>query len=313
MNTKNIYFTTINPQVSGCYYLDHYIFIDPISGANIFYPLTAYGGPLSAAGGVTFDKIVSGGPMSDACLQDYCFNTIDMPDVFAYCTTTINFILTGLEETTGAEIIRILYNFGDGSPIKEISYNKSSPKNQIVSNVYYPSTQFIKSYMSSISVVKADCCITTYNTRISSFRCSILDVYEQVSLINAQPSNISNVLLTVEDKKNRQLFSNLLNLATETYNVPSLSTIPNLVETVPPNVNAPAPIVPVPTPPTNENPVQPPAPGYVYREGTGIDLTPDYVTIVPPEYIDDFGVGSIAVSGDGPPYIQGEGITFRYS
>jgi hypothetical protein len=324
MNTEaNIYITSASISALGyCNYLDHYIFKDPISGVNIFYPLTAYGGPLSASGGVTFDSVTSGGPMYDVCFQDYCYKTYQVGTFKLFCNTTVNFRLSGIDETD-SRVIKVIYNFGDGSDMYEVDLSTIngvvySPINTVVSRTYYPTNTLVTTYTPTISVIRNDCCINTYTLTLSTFRCGILDIYEDVVLLNAQQTAGFDIILTLEKKNDRQIFKNALNINDLEFVVPALSTLPNLVEPVPPTRNKPRVDALVPKQfdqPVQENPVIAPEIGYNYIEGEGIDLVPNYIQLVPSEDLiplNDITSG-VTISGDGPPYFAAEGIDIRYT
>jgi len=315
MNRSQLIFITSEPLSSydSCDYLDHYIFSDPISGTNIFYPLSVYGGTFT---GSTFDAVVSGGPMFDICTQDFCYKITDVPSVNLFCTTTVYFVLTGLDESE-SNIIKILYDF-DNAEIEEQNYTFSSnqpinPKSIVKSTTYYPTTKLITAYTPTISVIRSNCCINTYRFTLCSFRCSVLDMYEDVSLLNAQQSTSFNVILTLENQRDKQLFSNILNIGDPVFIQP-LSGLPFVVETVPPAQNIVIVEPRIPSEPVDTSPIVAPPPGFVYQQGTGIDINPDRVTLVPPDYFESYGVTQgITISGDGPPYLQATGIIIRYS
>ena len=318
----NIYITSTSISALGyCNYLDHYIFSDPISGVNIFYPLTAYGGPFD---GATFNGVVSGGPMYDVCFQDYCYKTYTLDAVKLFCTTTVNFKLSGIDETD-SRVIKVIYNFDDGGDLYEVDYAKVNgavvlPINTVVSRDYYPTASLVTTYTPTISVIRNDCCINTYTLTLCAFKCSILDTYQDVALLNAQQTAGFDIILTLEKKNVRQIFKNALNINDLEFVVPALSALPNLVEPVPPAQNHPQ--VPVLdakdfTQPVNENPVVAPEIGYNYSEGDGVDLIPDFIRLVPSEDIVPSGIegstAGITISGDGPPYFAAEGIDIQYT
>ena len=324
-NIKNIYISSESlSSIDYCSYLDHYIFSDPVSGINIFYPTTAYGGPLSAGlgtppstAGVTFNGVVSGGPLFDVCYQDFCYRRISYPPIKLYCITTVNFILSGINEAD-SRVIKVIYNFDDNSEPREVSQDSTgvSPKDVVVSRTYYPADRLSITYFPSISVIRSDCCINTYKFTLSAFRCSILDIYNDVVLHNSQQTAGFDVIMTLEKENTRQLFNNALNINDLEFALPSVSSLPYLVEPVPPTKNKPFP-PPVdprqPTLPVDQNPIVAPEPGYYYVEGEGIDLTPGYIRIVPSEDIEAAGTSGIAISGDGPPYLPGSGVDIRYT
>jgi len=261
---------------------------------------------------------ISGGPFNDVCFQDYCYKSIQYDPIKLYCVSTVNYILSGIDEND-ANVIEVVYDFGDGSPIAEYSYKREnesniSPIQAPVSHTYYPDNTTARTFTPSISVIRSDCCINSYYFTLCTFKCSILDIYEDVILHNAQQSTDFNVVLTLEKKNSRQLFKNALDLSNIVFAVPLLSSLPNLVEPVPPAFNRPKPEPLAPpdvTEPINNNPVVPPERAYYYKEGRGVDLAPDFLRIVPSEDIDSAESSGLTLSGDGPPYLPSEGIDIQ--
>lgn len=261
-----------------CNILDHWIFVDPISGINVWYPLTAYGGDLVPT---VYTSTVTGGPFYDICYQDVCFETVSITPVKMYCTTDVNFVLSGLDESA-SKIIKILYDFDDGTNIQENTLDATispissapSPKLTIVSHTYNPGKNYITTYHPSISVIKSDCCITTLNFTLCSFQCGILDLYDTVGLLNTQMlSPTYNLVVVFEDREEQQIYANLL-LSQEPISLLSAaSALPDLVE--------PIPLTARPTefryrviPPTDLVGIEPPPPDYLYVACLGVTINP---------------------------------------
>lgn len=294
-----------------CNWLDHHIFRDTSlspTGYDFLYPLTAYAGPLSSATTITYSASVIGGPLYEICYQDFCYKQIILTPIEIYCITTVNFILTALDESV-SEIIKIIYDFGDGSEIiyRDFNFanpNAVSPKYNIISHVYYPQDKVLTTFNPTISVVFNDCCINTYTTTICSFRCSILDVYENTYLLDSVQSKDSfNIILTLEDQDRRQVFGNLLDLNEP---LPVLSGLPG--EIIPIPQVAPSTVVRSNSARRlRRNPVAAVVSQYEYAEGDGIDLIPDTTTLDTAEPLIASNV-SIQLSGAGAPYGGGSGI-----
>lgn len=297
-----------------CSWLDHHIFKDTSlspTGYNFFYPLTAYGGPLSAVPGTTIPNVfVSGGPLYEICYQDFCFKNYDLGFITIRCITTVNFILTALDESV-SDIIKIMYNFGDGSDIVITSYEPSnplapSPKDIMVSHVYYPTEKTLTTYRAALSVLYNNCCINTYSTVLCSFRCGILEMYEDVNLLDAtQTLDSYNIVMTLESNKRKQVFDTLLDLNEP---LPYLSALPNVIEPVPQAERDTA-YRSLTAQKTRRNPIRPPIPVFIYREGVGIDLTPDLPQLAIKEAFIAISTSGIILSGIGAPYRGGAGIT----
>lgn len=301
-----------------CEWLDHHIFKDtslyppntsiPPNGYNWEYPLTAYGGFFFPKA-ITFSKTVSGGPFYDICYQDFCSEMFSINPVNLYCISTVNFVLSALDESS-SKAIKMIYDFNDGSEllVRNFDYfNQSSLKNDIVSHTYYPSEKFITAYFPSISTVYEDGCISTVSMVLCSFKCGIVDVYEKVVLLDAaQTKSVRTVVLTLENKKDRQVFSNILDLDAL---VPLLSGSIAL-DSIPSPESVPLTIVRASSARLQFlNPVKIEVFNYEYVEGPGINLTPDVLSLKPGDLIYSSSDSGIAlVNGDGAPYVIGDGI-----
>jgi len=302
-----------------CTWLDHHIFKDTSlspTGYDFTYPLTAYGGPLSAAfmeygtvSGIP-NVFVSGGPLYEICYQDFCYRSTEVQGQSLFCVSTVTFILTALDETV-SEIIKIMYDFGDGSQTVINSYEFTnptapSPKDLIVSHEYYPTEKTITTYIASVSVLYNNCCINTYNSRISSYRCGILEMYENVKLLDAtQTKDSFNILMVMEDAGRKQIFDTLLDLDEP---MPYLSAIPGIIEPVPVAERAVAKRTIAPR--LRKSPVRPPKPFFFYRAGPGVTLGVEIAQLDLDEAF--IPLPGISLEGGlGAPYLGGDGITIR--
>lgn len=295
-----------------CSWLDHHIFKDTglsPTGYDFLYPLTAYGGPLSASTAIVYSASAIGGPLYEICYQDFCYKQTILTAFETYCVTTVNFVLSAIDESV-ASVMKIVYDFGDGSAevyndYKFTSNPPVSPKDIVVSHVYYPQNKTLTTYNPSISVVFSDCCVNTYTAMICAFRCGILDVYEDTFLLDAAQSKDSfNIILTLEDQGRRQIFGNLLDLNEP---LPVLSGLPGEVQPVP-QVEVSTAVRSNTARRLRRNPIVASVSQYDYIEGTGIDLVPDTSTL---ETLQPFQISnsSIQLSGTGAPYAGGTGIT----
>jgi len=292
--------------IDNCVFLDHYVFKDPVSGYNIFYPLTAYGGPLPTTPPFTFTYTITGGTFQKDCSQDYCFNTITFQPIKIFCVTTVNFVLSSIDQSV-SKIGKIIYDFGDGSQQKVVTkdlISNISPANIVVTKTYYPTDQLCTVYVANINVVYDNCCINTYQITFSAFKCGILDVYRKVALLNSQQTKAPyNVLLTLENQDDRQLFNNLLLTNEPFYAIPKQKRLPNLVEPVPVDANIPTSTVvpPVTTQPVDPSPIVAPPPEYIYIGGDGIELIPNTITLTIGDSLTTIDE-SIILSGAELPY-----------
>jgi len=297
-----------------CNWLDHHIFKDTSltpTGYNFTYPQTAYGGYFYPKV-INFSKTVSGGPFYDICYQDFCSEMFSVQSINIYCIATVNFILSALDESN-AKAVKIIYDFNDKSDLVIKTFDYLNPtstplKNQIISHTYYPSENFITAYRPSISTVYEDGCTSTVTLTLCSFKCGIIDVYEDVSLLDAaQTQSVRTIILTLENRKNKQVFSNMLDLDAL---VPLLSGTNNLQE-VPTPIATPLTIVRSTSARLQFlNPIKIDVINYEYVEGPGINLTPDILSLAPGDFMYTPSLGGLIIeNGEGAPYVIGDGIT----
>jgi hypothetical protein len=173
--------------------LDHYLFLDPVSGSNFVYPASADDSDFSYSTGqptLTADDGTFAGWQYN--IQDTYTNINVGPLKGPY---TINFNPTGLD-TSVLTIHKIAYNFGDGSPETIISRSVNptytlgqfasagSPNGVIVSHDYYPqNSSSVTIYTPSITAYNSNLIRSVFNITISSAPISIYE-FNDVHLIN---------------------------------------------------------------------------------------------------------------------------------
>jgi len=178
--------------------LDHYLFFDPISGANFVYPVTADGADFSYSTGqptVTADDDAF--KFWGYYVQDFVNDISVGPLKGPY---TVNFDPSTLD-LSQVDILKIIYNFGDGTPDVVInnSINRDnlpeiqtqgtavtaiSPAAHIVSHDYYPqSNTAITTFNPSITAFYSNITRWVYNISISSAPISIYEL-DDIHLIN---------------------------------------------------------------------------------------------------------------------------------
>jgi len=295
-----------------CSWLDHHIFKDTSltpTGYGFTYPLTAYGGYFFPRV-ITFTSEISGGPFYDICYQDFCYERYSLSPVNIYCVSNVTFVLSALDDSAG-KIISIIYDFGDNSDllIKNYDYLNSNTipiKLQPVTHTYYPTDSFVSTYTPRISTVSEDGCVSTITFTLCSFKCGILDLYENMSLLDAAQSKTArSIVLTLEDTKQRQVYTNMLDLDAP---LPQLSSITNasIVQALEQATT----IVRASTGRLQFlNPIKADIFNYEYAEGPGINMTPDTLVLPPGSLISSSSAFGISlIDGAGAPYVIGAGL-----
>jgi hypothetical protein len=295
-----------------CNWLDHHIFKDTNlspTGYDFVYPQSAYGGYFYPRA-ITFAKVVSGGPFYDICYQDFCTEIFSINSVNLYCISTVAFILSALDESN-AKIIKLIYDFDDKTDMVIKNYDYINPytipiKQQTVYHTFYPRDNLITTYHPKISAIYEDGCTSTIAMTLCCFKCGIIDAYENVGLLDsAQTKEVRSIVLTLEDRKNRQLFTNMLDLDAP---LPPLTAIPQAPVTIP---TLPQLTIVKATSARLQfiNPVTVNIFNYEYMEGLGINLTPDLLELAPGDLIySPLSGGIILIDGSGAPYDVGDGI-----
>jgi len=292
-----------------CNWLDHHIFKDTSltpTGYNFFYPLTAFGGTYFD---VNYTTTVSGGPFYDYCYQDFCFEKFSLNAINLYCVANVNFVLSAFDETQ-AKLIRLVYDFNDDTPKVVKNFNYISPqqtliRNEIVSHIYYPTEQFVTTYRPSITAIYEDGCINVVTLTLNSYKCGIYDAFKDVALLDsAQTKNTNNIILTLEDRKRLQVFTNILDLNAQTATLLDLAsgeTAQQLLDTVTVVKASSARIQFL-------NPVVVDPATYEYVEGPGINLTPDNLRLLQNDLIVSLSGDIVFEENTGAPYVVGDGI-----
>ena len=190
---------TSNQQFGLPQVLDHYLFLDPISGVNFVYPLTADGDANTTPGFNPSDTYTGAITADDGAfspwgyyVQDVITNIPVGPLKGPY---TVNFDPTGLD-TTAVDILKLVYNFGDGSPeitidnsvVSDYTFGQAasagSPSGVIISHDYYPqSNSSITTFTPSITAYYSNIIRYIYNITISSAPISIYE-FDDIHLIN---------------------------------------------------------------------------------------------------------------------------------
>jgi len=288
-----------------CNVTDHYVFRDPISGSNIFYPVTAWGGEFITA---SYSAFLSGGTFNifaDNCSQDFCRYTINLVPFSLYCITTVNYVLSNIDESQ-SKISKVIFNFGtqpanDTAVVAKDLLTLQSPSNLIVTKTYYPSDAYITEYITTIHVIYDSGCINTYILPISCYKCGIFEMYKDVNLINSQQTKRSyDVVLTLENQADQQMFNSLLLTNEPFYAIPKTRPF-RLIEPVPVDLNVPTIPVVVPPAPVDPNPVVPPPIQFFYTAGPGIVIGPSQIAAL--NYDEQFNTpnNSIVLDGDTLP------------
>jgi hypothetical protein len=368
MENSNTYTIHISTTVGGLLstfpradYYNAYFFknIDFTSTYN--YPTTTYGGPLTAGilpftipddwdGGVVFNKNISGGPISNFTYEDFSGLLTEAFIGNFFCTPTINLSFSSYDETV-SPISKIVYehkeNIYSVSPIltSVITINDRisafdliravkliTPKQNIIAITPSPAEEYNSTEFIYLSVYRVDSTLNRFKLSYNIFQCGIFDLYKDVQIINSQIlDNSSKLLLTLEEKSTKRIYSSVLEVNTPFFLVTGGDTVflPSIEEELNEvfEIEAGAPeseviflaeqirqkSLPVnPTPRRKINPISPDLAEYYYRGEQGIRIRPLLVKLLPREefYYERPTSGMIITSG-GAPYYPGDGILYN--
>jgi hypothetical protein len=187
---KNYVLTLTSQQVLGNpNLLNHYLFVDPISGVTFTFPATSDGGsfstsfvyPTSTNAGLFFPW----GYVFQNTTTDIDLGTLKGP-------YTITFSPSGLDKRFFG-VLKISYDFGDGtSEIVErdivpnnpnTAFTRGDPANINITHIYWPKNNNITTYTPGITVLNGNLAQNIFNIRLQIVPGSIYEL-GNINLIN---------------------------------------------------------------------------------------------------------------------------------
>lgn len=325
-------------------YKDGYFFQNLDEVSTFQFPTSTFGGPLTANEGgpewdgfVLFETELSGGPITNTSYDDFSnLNSVIGLGVH-FCTPTLYLSLTSFDESM-SRITKIVCEHNNDVTVYEPTIRFESltstntfritpPKSQIIKLDFKPGESYITPYTTGLSVIRLDNTVNTFTLRTSVVQCGVLDLYDTTNILNTQVlDNANQILLTLENKTNNTVYTNILNTDIPFYlltggdiiNIqPSEIELQPIFELEPVDefnigqiIQVAAPINAVPKP--KPNPISPAAAEYYYRGGRGIRMRPLLARLLPGQEFSysRLDSGLIILSG-GAPYFPGLGIAFR--
>lgn len=185
-----------------------YMFLDPVYGYSYTYPLTDIGGDFSGTGSYSASayagKFYPWGYNKQTTVTILTAGTLKGP-------YTITFSPSGLD-TSGYALLKIVYDFGDGTSFStdnSIIYSVkgaggngvSDPTKQNVTHDYWPTNNYITTYTPTVTVLNGDLSLNIYNISFSLVPVSLFEL-DDISIINAAQhvNNIEETLGVFEVK-----------------------------------------------------------------------------------------------------------------
>ena len=311
-------------------YKDGYFFQNLDEVSTFQYPTSTGGGPLTANEGgpewdgfVVFQSELSGGPITNVAYDDFSnLNSLQELGIY-FCTPTLYLSLSSFDESVTVYEPTVRF----ATLTSANTFIITPPKSQIITLDFTPGEKYITPYVTGLSVIRLDNTVNTFTLRTSVVQCGVLDLYDTTNILNTQVlDNANQILLTLENKTNNSVYTNILNtdipffLLTggDIINIqPSEIELQPIFELDPVSefdigqiiqVAAPVNAIAKPKP----NPITPAAAEYYYRGGRGIRMRPLLARLLPGQEFSysRLSSGLIILSG-GAPYFPGSGIAYR--
>ncbi len=309
---KETEFTPFNSLCS-CDVFDGGSFIDPMaSPLSFFYPNTANGGTYNS--NYTLTAFGNGFRI----LYEDLNNMIQHSQgKYIFCDSEVVFDLSEFDETV-SKITKVVFDPDNGDSKQTFTTYVSNnsvyyPTISSIKTKYYPSELFYTYYNPNFKIIYNDGTNVNIILPLTSIQCGLFDTYENKKILDCLPyyKNISNAVIFLNDTKDKTIsineiytripfvlsanvFENDVELENIIKPVPNESTVSLGVEPQKTTIK------------TNNNPVLPPLPNYIYSQSTGVSIvmnnTPFYNGN---EFTTD---NSIVVLSGGAPYFGGTGI-----
>lgn len=342
-------------------YYNAYFFRNVDFTTSYTYPTTTYGGTLTAGalpfiipdnwdGGVTFTKTISGGPISNYTYEDFSGLLTEAYIGSFFCTPTLVLSFSSYDETV-SPICKIVYEHREKnyslSPILSSTLTLNNrvtaydliratalirPKDQKIYITLSPTEDYSKTEYIFLSVFKADTTVNKFKLKYDIFQCGIFDLYQDVQIINSQIlNNSSKLLLTLEEKTSKRVYTSVLDINTPFYLVTGGDAVflpaeeLELDEVFEIDAGAPEeeviflaeqirqkslPILA--TPRRRINPISPDLAEYYYRGEMGIRIRPLLAKLLPrEEFYYEQPTSGMRITSGGAPYYPGDGILYN--
>jgi DNA-binding beta-propeller fold protein YncE len=238
---------------------------------------------------------------------------------FIFCDSDIIFDFSKFDKSR-SEIISLIFDPNNKTEVKKFTSKISGnsvipPILSAVESIFYPSETFYTFYNPTFKLSFADGMVQNITYPLTVIQCGIFESYKDKYVIESLPEykKLTNIVLFINDIKKDNIIISDIN--TRLPFILSANIIEDDIEL--PNVIRPIPMLStffslidaaVPLPPTNENPVLPPFPKYIYSSDQSIIIVPRNAEFLEN---DKFGTAnaSILLSGTGGvPYFEGNGI-----
>lgn len=365
-NTYIIQVTGTNSGLLSAYpvvsYSDGY-YIRPFSDDTTFnYPTTTFGGALTAGilpvplptnwdGGVSFLYNISGGPLRSYSYDDFSRLTSKIFIGNYFCEPTLILSFSSYDESRSF-VKRISYRYDNDfyTITPQITTYETfftvltttniikvhqllSPKNRIGILNPKPDISYLKPKTIFLEIIKADDTVNKFELNFNMLQCGLFDVYKEANILNSQMLDSSEkILLTLEDKKTKQIYSTILDVDTPFYlltggdiQLPApdveveivfdleaqegIAPVQFLAEQIQQQTLQ-LPTIPLPTPIIN--PVNPQLGEYYYRGEKGIRIRPLLVKLLPgQEFYYEIPTSGMILTSGGAPYYPGRGILYN--
>ena len=236
-----------------------------------------------------------------------------------FCDSNVIFDLSKFDRTR-SDIISLVYDPKNGDNVQRYSAKAldnriASPILSSIQSIFYPTEIFYTYYNPSFKLVFADGMTQNITYPLTVIQCGIFESYKDKYVIESLPEyrKLTNIVLFINDIKKDNIIISDIN--TRLPFILSANIIEDDIEL--PNVVRPIPMLStffslidaaVPLPPTNENPVLPPGPRYIYSSDAGITIIPRNAEFLEGDKFEASNTSILLSGGNGAPYFEGIGV-----
>jgi DNA-binding beta-propeller fold protein YncE len=238
---------------------------------------------------------------------------------FIFCDSNVIFDFSEFDKSR-SEIIDLVFDPGNGTKIKKISSKISgnsviSPILSAIESIFYPSEIFYTFYNPTFRLSFADGMVQNITYPLTVIQCGVFESYKDKYVIESLPEykKLTNIVLFINDVEKDNII--MSDIDTRLSFILSANIIENDIDL--PNVVRPIPMLStffslidaaVPLPPTNENPVLPPFPKYIYSSDQSIIIAPRNAEFLENEKFERANASILLSDTGGAPYFEGGGI-----
>lgn len=170
----------------------------------------------------TLNNTFSSGPIKNYFYSDYNNNLSIYYTNPLFCNTTISFVFSSFDTSTG-EILGIDIDNGEQFKSIEFTFNELNyikPISKVIELEYYPSEDIYKTYTTSLCVYKFDGTVNRIIIYSNIYQCSILKEFKESAILETRPiknNSFLDTLFIMELKQKNIITNNILDTTIPIY------------------------------------------------------------------------------------------------